>query len=126
MQVIKHKKPGDVFENAKDPHFSSADLIYRYYRVGERAGSSSPFACSRENPINQKNCTHDYVIVASSLTGKRGKANIDDEVRGLMGADEIDLYYIEEGSNHFWCWRCGYYLNLNPSRFHRLPKTGML
>lgn len=108
-----------------------------YFRVGSRTPVSDPFECPRNgetlNPI-QSSCEHEYIEIYSSATSPAEAAEIRSDLAAnpviveLMARDMAglshNLAYASEGSTHFWCWCCGYYLNLNPSRYPLLPKVG--
>ena len=108
-----------------------------YYRVGSSAPVDGPFECPRNSetiePI-QRSCVHEYIELYSSAKFPEEAAEIRSELAAnpfvveMLSSDMAglshNLAYASEGSTHFWCWRCGYYLNLNPSRYSLLPKVG--
>lgn len=106
----------------------SAKLSYRYHRVGLQSPQTTPFVCqsgANSYEAASSGCVHSYLVIASRLTGKIGRAQMDRSAMGLLGYDEIDLQYLHEGCEHYWCWRCGLYRRLNPSRLHLLPSVGL-
>jgi hypothetical protein len=108
-----------------------------YFRVGSRTPVGDPFECPRNDgalkPI-QNSCEHQYIELYSSAKSPAEAAEIRSDLAAnpviveMMSRDMAglshNLAYASEGSTHFWCWRCGYYLNLNPSRYSLLPKVG--
>lgn len=109
-----------------------------YWRVGSRGGEATGYACPRNRTHfdqAQRSCEHEYIELYSNARTSREAARVRSElvsnplVVGIMSSDMAglthNLSYASEGSTHFWCWRCGYYLNLNPSRYSLLPKVGV-
>lgn len=108
-----------------------------YHRVGNKEPAVEPYQCPRNSEklqACQSICEHDFLELYSNAKSveeaERLKADLKPQPVALqimssdMGGLEHNLAYASEGSTHFWCWKCGYYLNLNPSRYGLLPKTG--
>lgn len=82
----------------------------------------------------QQSCKHHYIEIysnareAKDIEKIRGNLTDSPVALGIMSSDmaglEHNLAYASEGSTHFWCWRCGFYRNLNPSRYSLLPHVG--
>jgi hypothetical protein len=110
-----------------------------YWRVGSKNGEATGSVCLQNGTHFdqvQRSCDHEYVELFSNAKTSREAARVRSELGSnpivvrIMASDmaglEHNLSYASEGSTHFWCWRCGYYLNLNPSRYSLLPKVGVL
>lgn len=105
-----------------------------YYVVGSKTGSTHSYACQGESTPAQETCEHDFLQVYSNARSREEAIRIEIDLKSqpvamqFMASDmaglEHNLMYATEGSTHFWCWKCGYYLNLNPSRYGLLPQTG--
>ncbi len=108
-----------------------------YYKVGSKQPVEEPFVCSHDYERlreRQRHCEHDYITVFSDArTEKQAKA-IEEDLRQqpivvtMMQSDmaglEHNMAYASGGSTHFWCCKCGFYRNLNPSRYGLLPASG--
>lgn len=110
-----------------------------YWRVGSKNGEATGSVCLQNGTHVdqvQRSCDHEYVELYSNAKTSREAARVRSELGSnpivvrIMSSDMAglanNLSYASEGSTHFWCWRCGYYLNLNPSRYSLLPKVGVL
>ncbi len=138
-----------VVVNRKD---DQGKTIRTYYQVGSNKATDTPYRCESKNYGSgesfkeeewkkdyqalvkvQNQCQHDYIQVYSDVRSPKEAARMEDEVwssppfRALLAAEgnfDIESMYVVEGSTHFWCWKCGFYMNLNPSRYSLLPKVG--
>jgi hypothetical protein len=108
-----------------------------YWRVGSETPLSEPYVCSRDRDrvrAIQRECEHQYVELFSNARqpeeadAARRRLSANPAIVTMMSRDMAglphNLAYASEGSTHFWCWRCGYCLDLNPSRYYLLPKVG--
>jgi len=109
-----------------------------YWRVGSKNGEATGSVCLQNGTHFdqvQRSCEHEYVELYSNAKTSIEAARVRSELASnplvvrIMSSDMAglahNLSYASEGSTHFWCWRCGYYLNLNPSRYSLLPKVGV-
>lgn len=116
---------------------SERDTRRIYYNVGKKGPANGPYVCLHnyeEVRAEERNCEHDYVEVYSNARTEAEAGNIEADLRqqpvvmSILRSDmaglEHNLAYASEGSTHFWCWKCGFYRNLNPSRYSLLPAKG--
>ena len=107
-----------------------------YYQVGGKEPTTHPYSCTRnskELDKRQSICEHDFLKVFSDARSieeaKRIRADLVSQpfVLQIMASDmgglEHNLACASEGSTHFWCWKCGYYLDVL-GRHVLLPKCG--
>ena len=115
----------------------TGSTLRTYYKVGQKESITHPYRCtgiSEELRNSQSVCEHAFLKVYSNAKSTQESAGIESDLRSqpiamqIMASDMAGLHhnlaYASEGSTHFWCRKCGYYLNLNPSRYGLLPKHG--
>jgi len=108
-----------------------------YYKVGNKEPVDQSYVCTHDYERlkeRQKHCQHEYISVFSNARTEKEAKAIESDLRqqpfvvSIMKSDmaglEYNIAYASEGSTHFWCWKCGFYRNLNPSRYSLLPTRG--
>jgi len=110
-----------------------------YFKVGTKSSSTESFTCDNDYEKVAKRqdvCVHEYVEVHSYVysevernrrlrkIGPKADSLVD-TINKMGGLDsDIEQQYLIEGATYFWCWKCGFKMHLNPSRYHLLRKKG--
>ena len=122
---------------------ADGSITHTYYRVGCREPNLGPFGCPKSQDPNwnvsdltdiQKECTHDWQCVLDATNSPEERRRIEKSLGHqkrsgpgmiqdmLMG---VNTSALAEGYYHQWCWKCGYYQVINPSRLDSLPVKGV-